>query len=140
MDVKIDSTKKLLVLGVDHRKLENLVWCAITYGVNRLFWVNGYVLCVEVYEKSFDYEVKNRIFPISQVCYTRFPKYIKSYEVERGVQIPIVNASDMKIYRSLLEALLKSGGDTVRESPSNCEADCKADFNKRKKLDLGRVV
>jgi len=136
MDVKIDLTKKLLVLGVDRRELENLVWCAITYGINRLFWVDGYVLCLEVYEKSFDYEVKNRVFPISQVCYTKFPKYKKSYEVERGVQIPIVNASDMEIYCSLLEAILEKKGGLTDENPSNC----KANFNERKKVDFGRVV
>ena len=135
MNVKIDLTKELLVLGADRRELENLVWCAITYGVNRLFWVDGYVLCLEVYEKSFDYEVKNRVFPISQVCYAKFPKYTKSYEVERGVQIPIVNASDMEIYRSLLEAVLKELGSTD-ENPS----DCKPCFSGIKKKDLGRVV
>ncbi|MCK4320236.1 hypothetical protein KAW11_01350 [Candidatus Bathyarchaeota archaeon] len=107
MEVEIAPTKKLLVLGVDKRSLENLAWCATTYGINRLFWVDGYLLCVEVYEKSFEHEIKRKVFPISQVCYTSFPKYTKVFEVQKGVRIPIVNASDMQIYRSLLKAILK---------------------------------
>jgi len=107
MEVKITPTKKITVLGVDKRSLENLAWCATTYGINRLFWVDGYLLCVEVYEKSFEHEIKRKVFPISQVCYTTFPKYVRVFEVEKGVQIPIVNASEMQIYRSLLRAILK---------------------------------
>ena len=41
------------------------------------------------------------------MCYARFPKYIKLFEVEKGTQIPIVNASDMEIYRNLLKTILK---------------------------------
>lgn len=115
MDVEIAPTKKLLILGVDKRELENLAWCAITYGVNRLFWVDGYVICVEVYEKSFDHEIKKRVFPISQVCYARFPEYTKTYEAKKGAQIPIVNVSDMRIYRHILEAVLKA--ERPAESP-----------------------
>ena len=92
---------------MDERSLENLAWCAVTYGINRLFWVDGYLLCVEVYEKSFEHEIEEREFYISQVCYANFPKYIRVFEVERGMQIPIVNASDMKIYQILLKAILK---------------------------------
>jgi len=106
MEVEITPTKRLVVLGVDKRSLENLAWCATTYGINRLFWVNGYLLCVEVYDKSFEHEIKRREFPISQVCYTSFPKYTRVYEVEKGMQIPIVNASDMRIFNSLLKAIL----------------------------------
>ncbi|UCF59162.1 MAG: hypothetical protein JSV15_01700 [Candidatus Bathyarchaeota archaeon] len=62
MEAKIVPTKKLLVLGVDKRSLENLAWCATTYGINRLFWADGYLFCVEVYEKSFEHEIKNRCF------------------------------------------------------------------------------
>jgi len=106
MKVEVVPTKRLVVLGVDKRSLENLAWCATTYGINRLFWVDGYLLCVEVYERSFEHEIKRREFPISQVCYTSFPKYTKVYEVEKGMQIPIVNASDMQIFNSLLKAIL----------------------------------
>jgi len=107
MEVKITPTRKITVLGVDKRSLENLAWCATTYGINRLFWVDGYLLCVEVYEKSFEHEIKRKMFPISQACYTAFPKYVRIFEVEKGVQIPIVNASEMQIYRNLLRAILK---------------------------------
>ena len=108
MEVEIAPTKKIVVLGVDKRSLKDLAWCATTYGINRLFWVDGYLLCVEVYEKSFEHEIKRKEFPISQVCYTDFPKYIRVFEVEKGMQIPIVNASDMRMFRGLLKAILKT--------------------------------
>lgn len=107
MRVEITPTKKVLVLGVDERSLKNLAWCAITYRIDRLFWVDGYLLCVEVYEKSFEHEIEQKEFPISQVCYTKYPKYTLTYEVKKGVEIPIVNASDMRIYKSLLNAIQK---------------------------------
>ena len=108
MDIEIVPTKKITVLGVDKRSVEDLAWCATTYGINRLFWVDGYLLCVEVYEASFEHEIENKEFPISQVCYAKFPKYVKVYEVEKGMQIPIVNASDMKIFSDLMKAILKN--------------------------------
>ncbi|MCD6445428.1 hypothetical protein J7L49_01390 [Candidatus Bathyarchaeota archaeon] len=108
MDVEIAPTPKIKVLGLDKRSIQNLAWCAVTYGVNRLYWIDGYVLCLEVYEKSFEYELKNKEFPISHVCYAEFPKYVKTYEIERGVQIPLVNVSDVKIFRSLLAAIQKN--------------------------------
>jgi hypothetical protein len=108
MDIEIVPTKKITVLGVDKRSVEDLAWCATTYGINRLFWVDGYLLCVEVYEASFEHEMENKEFPISQVCYAKFPKYVKVYEVEKGMQIPIVNASDMKIFSNLIKAILEN--------------------------------
>jgi len=107
MDIEIAPTKKVVVLGVDKRSVEDLAWCATTYGINRLFWVDGHLLCVEVYEASFEREMESKEFPISQVCYAKFPKYVKVYEVEKGMQIPIVNASDMKIFSNLMKAILK---------------------------------
>ena len=107
MKIRISPTREVVVLGVDDRSLENLAWCATTYGVNRLFWVDGYLLCVEVYEKSFEREIEEREFYISQVCYASLPKYVRVFEVEKGTQIPVVDASDMKIYRNLLKAILK---------------------------------
>jgi len=105
VDVEIVPTRKIKVLGLDKRSAHDLAWCAVTYGVNRLYWIDGYILCLEVYEKSFEYELKNKEFPISHVCYAEFPKYMKTYEIERGVQIPLVNASDMKLFRNLLAAI-----------------------------------
>jgi hypothetical protein len=105
MEVKIAPTRKLLVLGLDKRSLDNLAWCAVTYRIDRLFWVDGYLLCVEVYEKSFEHEIKHKEFPLSQVCYTKYPKYTPIYEVKKGAEIPIVNASDMRIYKKLLKAI-----------------------------------
>jgi len=109
MEVEITPTKKVIVLGVDRRALEDIAWCAATYGINRLFWIDGYLLCVEVYEKSFEHEIRNKEFPISQVCYTNFPQYTRIFELGKGTQIPIVNVSDMRIFRSLLDAILKTG-------------------------------
>jgi len=116
MEVELNPTKKILVLSVDKRSLENLAWCASTYGVNRLYWTDGYLLCLEVYEKSFEHEIKTKEFPISQLCYTPFPKYTRTYEVERGVQLPIVNASDMQIFQNIQRAILKTEEDTKEKN------------------------
>ncbi len=106
MDVEIAPTKKVNILGLDTRSVENVAWCAVTYGMSRLYWVNGYLLCVEVYEKSFEHELKNKEFPVSQVCYAKSPKYEKLYEVDKSVQIPVVNVSDMKLFQGILKAIL----------------------------------
>ncbi|MEM3577290.1 MAG: hypothetical protein QXX51_02390 [Candidatus Bathyarchaeia archaeon] len=106
MDVEITPTRKVTILGLDKRSVGDIAWCATTYGVNRLYWVSGYLLCLEVYEKSFEYELKSKEFPISQICYAEFPKYEKLYEVDKSLQIPIVNASDMRIFQNILKAIL----------------------------------
>jgi hypothetical protein len=106
MKVEIKPTEKIVVLGVDERSLDNIAWCAATYGVNRLFWVDGHLLCTEVYEKSFEHEMEEGEFCMSQVCHSKMPKYNRLYEAEKGTMIPIVDASDMKIYKELLKAIL----------------------------------
>lgn len=106
MDVQVTPTKKISVLGLDNRSVWNIVWCAATYGASRLYWIDGYLLCLEVYEKSFEHELKNKEFPISQVCYAKFPKYEKIYEIDKSVQIPVVNVSDMKLFQGILKAIL----------------------------------
>ncbi len=106
MDVEIVRTKKITILGLDKRSLSDIAWCATTYGANRLYWIDDYILCLEVYEKSFEQELKKKEFPISQICYTEFPKYEKIYEVDKSLQIPIVNVSDMKIFQNILKAIL----------------------------------
>jgi hypothetical protein len=115
MDVEIAPTRKITVLGLDKRSVGDVAWCATTYGVNRLYWINGYVLCLEVYEKSFEPELKKREFPISQICYSEFPKYEKIYEVEKSLQIPLVNVSDMQIFQSLLKAILNEDKKNLNE-------------------------
>lgn len=116
MDVEISPTRKITVLGLDKRSISDLVWCATTYGTNRLHWVDGYLLCLEVYEKSFEYEMKKREFPISQICYAEFPKYEKLYEVDKSLQIPIVNVSGMKIFKSILKAILEKEKEDASRS------------------------
>jgi hypothetical protein len=106
MDVEISPTRKINILGLDKRSVSDIAWCATTYGANRLYWIGGYLLCVEVYEKSFDHEIKTKEFPISQICYAEFPKYEKIYEIDKSLQIPIVNVSDMQIFQSILKAIL----------------------------------
>ena len=63
---------------------------------------------IEVYDKSFEEELKKKEFPISQICYVKFPKYEKLYEIDKSFQIPVVNASDMKLFQSILKAILES--------------------------------
>lgn len=105
MEVEIIPTKKIVVFGLDERPLEDLIWCASTFNTSRLFWIDGYLICAEVYEKAFEHEIAKREFPISQVCYTEFPNYKKYYEVEKGVHIPIVNVTGVKIFTNLLKAI-----------------------------------
>ena len=108
LDVEIVPTQKVRILGLDKRSVRNIAWCATTYGMSRLHWVDGYLLCLEVYDKSFEYEIKNKELPISHVCYAEFPKYEKMFEVDKSLQIPIVNASDMEIFKNILAAILKN--------------------------------
>ena len=108
MNVQVTPTKKIIVLGLDNRSVDNIAWCAATYGVSRLYWVDGYLMCLEVYEKSFEHELKNKEFPISQVCYVKSPKYEKLYEIDKSVQIPVVNVSDMKLFQGILKAILNN--------------------------------
>lgn len=116
MDVEIAPTRKITVLGLDKRSINNIAYCAATYGVNRLYWIDGYILCVEVYEKSFEHELRKQEFPISQICYAEFPKYEKLVEVDKSFQIPLVNVSDMKLFQSLLEAILENEKDKAKDS------------------------
>jgi hypothetical protein len=106
MDVEIAPTKKVNVLGLDSRSVNNIAWCAATYGANRLYWIDGYLLCLEVYEKSFEQELKKKEFPISQICFAKFPKYEKIYEIDKSFQIPVVDVSDMKLFQNILKAIL----------------------------------
>ena len=108
MKVEITPTRKVVILGVDKRQLKSLTWCATTYGANRLYWIDGYLLCLEVYEKSFEHEIKTKEFPISQVCYIKFPEYSRTFEVERGIKLPIVNVSEMRIFQNILKAILNA--------------------------------
>ncbi|MGD0495977.1 MAG: hypothetical protein ABSB28_08030 [Candidatus Bathyarchaeia archaeon] len=119
MDVEISPTKKISLLGLDSRSRENIAWCAATYGANRLYWIDGYLLCLEVYEKSFEQELKKKEFPISQVCYVKFPKYEKIYEIDKSFQIPVVDVSDMKLFQSILKAILEN--EKASTASSKCE-------------------
>jgi len=67
---------------------------------------------MEVFEKCFEYEVKEGFFPIIQICYTKYPKYEKFYEVEKGAQIPIVNVSDMRLYKEIVKKIIEKEKDS----------------------------
>jgi hypothetical protein len=105
MHVEIRPTEKVIVMGLDKRSLDDMAWCAATFGINRLFWVDGQLICTEVFEESFKHEIEKGEFCISQACYTKFPRYTRLHEVEKGTDIPIVDVSEMRIYRSLLKAI-----------------------------------
>ncbi len=107
MEVEISPTRKIKILGLDKRSVNNIAWCAATYGETRLYWIDGYILCLEVYETSFEHELKENEFPVSQICYAEFPKYEKIFEIDRSFQIPLVNVSDMKLYQGILKAILE---------------------------------
>ena len=106
MEVEIAPTRKVTILGLDKRSVTNIAWCAATYGISRLYWIGGYVLCLEVYEKAFEYELKKQEFPVSQICYAEFPKYEKLYEIDKSFQIPLVDVSDMKLFQRILAAIV----------------------------------
>ncbi|MEM2104231.1 MAG: hypothetical protein QW717_05005 [Candidatus Bathyarchaeia archaeon] len=116
MNVEIATTKKITILGLDKRAVCDIAWCATTYGANRLYWIDGYLLCLEVYEKSFEHELKNKEFPISQICYAELPKYEKIFEVDKSLQIPIVNVSDMKIFKNILKAIKENAGTEGKQT------------------------
>jgi hypothetical protein len=108
MDVEISPTRKITILGLDKRSVNNIAYCAATYGVNRLYWIDGHLLCIEVYEKSFEHEIKTKEFPVSQVCYAEYPKYEKILEIDKSFQIPIVDVSDMGIFQCILKTILEN--------------------------------
>lgn len=112
MHVEISPTRKITILGLDKRSVNNIAYCAATFGVNRLYWLDGYLLCLEVYEKSFEHEMKTKEFLVSQICYAELPKYEKILEIDKSFQIPIVNVSDMKIFQHMLKTILEDERQT----------------------------
>ena len=107
MEIDIRPTKKVVVMGLDERSLDDMAGCAATFGINRLFWVDGHLICTEVFEESFKHEIGKGEFRISQVCYTKYPRYARLHEVEKGPEIPSVDVSGRRIYRSLMKAILE---------------------------------
>ena len=107
MEVEIAPTRKVTILGLDKRSVANIAWCAATYGINRLYWIGGYILCLEVYDKAFEHELKKQEFPVSQICYAEFPKYEKLHEIDKSFQMPLVDVSDMKLFQRILAAILE---------------------------------
>ena len=98
-------TRKLRILSLDKRPLEDLIWCAITSGSHKLYWIGGYVICTEVYEEAFKYEVEKGEFPISQVCYSELPKYERMLELEKGSRIPLVKVEGHSDIKKIMYAM-----------------------------------
>jgi len=125
MKARYTPVREIRLLGLDERSLCNLLWCATSYRLDRLFWADGYLFCMETYDKSFDYEVERGILPISQVCYTHFPKYEKYYEVEKGIQIPIVDVSGMQLYSGITRIIKKMDSGDCHQSRATGNAASK---------------
>jgi hypothetical protein len=107
LEVDVSPTRRIKILGLDNRSFSNIVWCAATYGISRLYWIGGYVMCLEVYEKAFEHELKMQEFPVSQICFAEFPKYMKVFELDKSLQIPLIDVSDMKLFQKILAAILE---------------------------------
>jgi hypothetical protein len=105
LEVDLTPTKRVKILGLDKRPLDDIVWCCVSMEVSKLFWIDGYLLCMETYEKAFEHEVETGIFPINQICYAKYPNYSRLYDVGRGVQISIVNVSGMKLFSAIAEKI-----------------------------------
>lgn len=105
MKVSVTPTREIRILGLDERPLNRLLWCVLSFGMDKLFWADGYLFCLEIYEKALHYEVEKGFFPISQICYIKFPKYIKYYEVERRTKIPIIDVSNMRFYSEIVKKI-----------------------------------
>ncbi|MEM3692976.1 MAG: hypothetical protein QXI39_03030 [Candidatus Bathyarchaeia archaeon] len=105
MEVDLTPTKRIKVLGLDERPLEDIAWCCVSMDVSKLFWIDGYLLCMETYEKAFEHEVETGIFPINQICYAKYPCYSRLYDVGRGVQISIVKVSGMRLFEAIVEKI-----------------------------------
>lgn len=105
LEVDLTPTKRIKVLGLDERPLDDMVWCSASMEVSKLFWIDGYILCMETYEKAFEHEVETGVFPINQVCYARFPSYTRFYDVGRGVQVPVIKVSGMKVFEAIAEKI-----------------------------------
>jgi hypothetical protein len=87
MEVKITPTRKITVLGVDKRSLENLAWCATTYGINRLSSFNAYFvmrcILVQMLLDSFSHVFVELIlgqypssFPTASEAFPSPPKHL----------------------------------------------------------------
>ena len=108
MEIKYTPVKEIRILSIDERKLENLAWCAIVSGSNKLYWVDGFVICMEIHDDAFKYEIERSFFPINQLCYAKMPEYTRFYEAAKGAQIPIVDVSDMSLFKKIIRTIKNS--------------------------------
>lgn len=105
MTVEVLPTKQVRILGLDRRVIEDIAWCAVSMDLSKLFWVDGLFICIETYEKAFEQELETGVFPVSQVCYAKAPQYVKLHDVGRGIQIPVINASGMRLFEAVAKAV-----------------------------------
>lgn len=105
LKIKIIPTKEIRIYSVDKRDIGELGWCAFTTGSNRLFWIDGYVICMEIHDDAFKYEIENNFFPINKLCYAKLPTYVRIMDVEKGARLPLINVSDMLLFKKILEKI-----------------------------------
>lgn len=79
--------------------------------VSKLFWVDGLLICMEVPEKSLEYEFERGVYVVSQLCYAKCSRYNRLEDVGRGVQIPVVNASDMRFFKVIARVIRSEQGN-----------------------------
>ena len=105
MEIKYTPTKEIRIFSIDERKLDDLAWCAIVSGSNKLYWIDGFVICMEIHDDAFKYEVERDFFPINQLCYAKLPEYTRVYEVAKGARIPVVDVSSMSLFKRIIETI-----------------------------------
>lgn len=101
LEVKYTPTKEIRILSIDERSLDKMLWCSVASGVNKIQWINGYALCLEIHDKAFEHEIERGVFIINQVCYSKLPNYTPLYDIKGRIEVPIVDVSEMKFYKSI---------------------------------------
>lgn len=111
MKVEVSRPRLVKILGLDERDKDNLIWCSASMDVSKLFWVDGLLICMEVPEKSLEYEFERGVYVVSQLCYAKCSRYNRLEDVGRGVQIPVVNASDMRFFKVIARVIRSEQGN-----------------------------
>jgi len=111
LKIEVLRPKVVKILGLDERSRDDLVWCSASMEVSKLFWIDGLLICMEVPEKSLEYEYEDGVYVISQLCYAKCPRYSRFEDVGRGVQIPVVNATGMRVFEAIVDAIKRLDGD-----------------------------
>ena len=98
---------RVFVCSATKRKMDELIWCAISNRMKVLCWHDGYLFC---YEAKF-WE-RRRELVVSDVCISDMPEYKRAVEVSDTMppeRIPVVkaSASERMILKEALDMLKK---------------------------------